>query len=460
MGKRQSAFLSNAKNKSFDKKHRRTLDFNISKYDGAVQRGLSRYQDLELARDRAAWIKRDVLHHWDAYLMQFEEKAIQSGAKVHWASDATEAMHHVHQVLKSTSAKMLVKSKSMTTEELEFNESVEALGIESLETDLGEFIVQMAGEKPYHILTPAMHKSKEDVAELFHRLFNTPEDASPVELTLFVRNYLRQKFAKADVGVTGANFLIADTGSVCLTENEGNILLSASMPDTMIVIAGIEKLLPDLKSLNTIWPLLAHKGTGQQVTAYNSIFTGPRKGEERDGPKEMHIILLDNGRTELYASDKQYEALACIRCGACLNACPIYKSVGGYTYDATYSGPIGSVITPFFKGFKDYKHLSFACSLCERCKDVCPVKIDLPSYLLSNRKQTVDLKLSGVTDRISMEGMKMVLSDRKKMDMAGGNLKNIGSKLMGSTLWGNQREIPPFAKESFSKQYKNRKKKS
>ncbi len=458
MGKRQNTFLKEAKVKSFDAKHRQTLDFNISRYDGAVSKGLSRYKNLELARDRAAWIKRDVLQHWDDYLIKFETNAIKNGAKVHWASDAEEAMQHVHKILKDTSAKILVKSKSMTTEELEFNASVESLGIESLETDLGEFIVQVAGEKPYHILTPAMHKSKEDVAALFHKIFKTPAEATPTELTHFVRKFLRQKFATADVGVTGANFLIAETGSVCLTENEGNILLSASMPETMIVIAGIEKLLPDLKSLSTIWPILAHKGTGQQLTAYNSIFTGPRKADETDGPKEMHILLLDNGRSDLYLAEKQYEALACIRCGACLNTCPIYRSVGGYTYDATYSGPIGSVITPFYKGFKEYKHLSFACSLCESCKDVCPVKIDLPSYLLQNRKQSVDEKLSPASENLAMNGMKLILGDRKKMDLAGGAIKNMGSKLMGRTLWGEKRDIPPFAKTSFSKQYKAKKK--
>lgn len=459
MSNKLRTFIKDSEEKSFDLKHRKTLRFNISKYDRAVENGRSRYADVELARSRAEWIKREVLSNWDTYLTRFEANAQKNGSVVHWAADDKEAMQQVIGILRENGAKLLVKGKSMTTEELDFNEIIETLGIESLETDLGEFIVQLAGEKPYHILTPAMHKSKEDVAELFNKHFQTPINASPTELTLFVRDYLRQRFVKADVGVTGANFLIAETGSACLTENEGNILLSGSMPKTMIIIAGIEKLLPDLKSLNVFWPLLAHKGTGQQVTAYNSIFTGPRKNDEQDGPTKVHIILLDNGRTELYKAEDQYEALACIRCGACLNACPIYKAVGGYTYDATYSGPIGSVITPFYKGFKDYKHLSFACSLCERCKDVCPVKIDLPSYLLANRRDAVEKGLTPLSEDVAMMGMKMVLGDRNKMDLMNGSVKNFGSQLLGKQLWGSKRKIPPFAKESFSKQYIKAKKK-
>jgi L-lactate dehydrogenase complex protein LldF len=456
MSKRYKKFISDAEAKSFDAKHRKTLSFNINRYDQAVTRGLGNYADLELARTRGAWIKRHTLNNWADYLVQFEKNALDNGAEVLWALDKDEAMQHVKQVLVEEKAKLIVKGKSMITEELHFNETVEEWGYEAVETDLGEFIVQVAGEKPYHILTPAMHKSKEDVAALFHEKFNTDEDSTPEELTGFVRDVLRKKFVQANVGITGANFLVADSGSVCLTENEGNILLSASMPETHIVLAGIEKLIPSLDHLNTMWPLLAHKGTGQKVTAYNSVFSGPAKSDEGVGPKRMVIILLDNGRTNIYESDEQKEALACIRCGACLNACPVYRLVGGYTYDTTYTGPIGSIISPFMNGFEADKHLSHACSLCEKCGEVCPVKIPLPKLLLSNRRDGVEKGYVETGEKIAMSGLKMVLNDRKKMDMLNGSLKNMGGKIFGAPLWGPRREMPDFAQQSFSRQWKKK----
>jgi L-lactate dehydrogenase complex protein LldF len=459
MEDKYNKFLKDSKNKSFDPKHRKTLAFNINRYDNAVKQGALNYANLEIARDRAAWIKRSALNRWSELLIEFEENAINNGAEVRWATDAEEAMQHVKSIFEKHNIKLVVKGKSMVTEELHFNHVVEEWGVEALETDLGEFIVQVAGEKPYHILTPAMHKSKEDVAELFHSTFGTDENATPQELTKYVRKLLREKFIAADAGITGANFLIADTGSVALTENEGNILLSASMPKTHIVIAGIEKIIPSIDHLATLWPLLAHKGTGQQITAYNSLFQGPRKQNETDGPEQMYIILLDNGRTNILTSDEQKDALACIRCGACLNACPVYRLVGGYTYDTTYTGPIGSIISPFYNGFEKYKHLSHACSLCEKCGDVCPVKIDLPHLLLANRRDGVEQGFVTTAEKLMMSGLKVMLSDRKKMDFFPAFVKNSGGSLFGSPLWGTNRDMPVFEKKSFSKMWKEQQEK-
>ena len=362
---------------AFDVKHRNTIKFNISRYDAAVSKGMARYNNVELAKRQAATIKRDMLQNWGKYLIQFEEKISARGVKVLWAKDAAEATTFVEQILHDKDAKLLVKSKSMTTEEIELNETAERVGCESVETDLGEFIVQVAGEKPYHIVTPAMHKSKGDIAKLFNEKFGTPIDSTPEEMTEYVRQVLRKKYTTAQVGVTGANFLIADIGGISVTENEGNGLMSTSFPKLHIVIAGIEKIIPTMTQLGLFYPLLAAHGTGQQITAYNTIFTGPRQANEVDGPEEMIVILLDNGRTTVFEDDEAFEALACIRCGACLNGCPVYKTIGGYTYDTTYSGPIGSVLTPFLRGFKDFSHLSFASTLCGKCVEVCPVKIVL-----------------------------------------------------------------------------------
>jgi L-lactate dehydrogenase complex protein LldF len=447
-------FTHDAKKIAFDVKHRSTIKFNISRYDAAVSKGIARYNNVEAAKSEVAVIKRDVLQNWDKYLVEFEKNISARGVKVLWAKDAAEATTFIEQILNEKEVKLLVKSKSMTTEEIELNHTAEKLGCESVETDLGEFIVQLAGEKPYHIVTPAMHKSKGDIAKLFNEKFGLPIDSSPEEMTEYVRQELRKKYTTAQVGVTGANFLIADIGGVSVTENEGNGLMSTSFPKLHIVIAGIEKIIPEMNQLGLFYPLLAVHGTGQQMTAYNTIFTGSRKSNEVDGPEEMIVIMLDNGRTTVYEDDEAYKSLACIRCGACLNGCPVYKTIGGYTYDTTYSGPIGSVLTPFLRGFKNFSHLSFASSLCGKCVEVCPVKIPLTDILLTNRRKTIEQNLRPKAEKIIMQGFKLISSKRIGFDFFPGVIKNIGTYPFNYIGWGPKRSMPKFAKKSFSQQYK------
>jgi len=451
-----SKFTHDANAIAFDVKHRNTIKFNISRYDKAVKVGMARYNDLEEAKANAAAIKRDVLQHWEKYLIQFEEKISARGVQVLWAKDAKEATGFIEDILRENKAHLLVKSKSMTTEEIELNQLAEDAGCESVETDLGEFIVQLAGEKPYHIVTPAMHKSKGDIARLFHEKFGTPIDSTPEEMTEYVRQVLRKKYTTAQVGVTGANFLIADIGGISVTENEGNGLMSTAFPKIHIVLAGIEKIIPSMNQLGLFYPLLAAHGTGQQITAYNTIFTGPRQANEVDGPEKMIVILLDNERTTVYSDDEAYESLACIRCGACLNGCPVYKAIGGYTYDTTYSGPIGSVLTPFLRGFKDFSHLSFASSLCGKCVEVCPVKIPLTDILLSNRRKAVEQNLRPVTEKVLMKGYRLISSRRIGYDLFPGWLKTMGTYPLNVAGWGPKRTMPCFASKSFSQQYKKK----
>jgi len=439
---------------AFDEKHRSTIKFNISRYEAAFAKGLARYKNVNSAKSTAAAIKRDVLKNWDKYLLEFEKNITANGAEVLWAENETEATAYIRKILTENEARLLVKSKSMTTEEIELNETAKSLGVESVETDLGEFIVQVAGEKPYHIVTPAMHKSKKDIAVLFNEKFNTPADSTPEELTDYVRGVLRKKYTAAEVGVTGANFLIADTGGISVTENEGNGIMSTAFPKVHIVIAGIEKIIPKMSQLGIFYPLLAAHGTGQQITAYNSIFTSPRKSGEADGPEKMYVILLDNGRTTIFADDEARESLACIRCGACLNGCPVYKTIGGYTYDSTYSGPIGSVITPFLKGFKDYSHLSFASSLCGRCNEVCPVRIPLTDILLANRRKAVEQGLRPKAEKWVMKGYRYISSKRAAFDFFSPGLKNIGVAPFNYFGWGPHRTMPSFSKKSFSETYR------
>ncbi len=442
---------------SFDIDHRKKLNFNISRYDEAVIKGKKQYKDLEKAKERAANLKYRIINDLDKYLIEFESKFTDNGGKLIWAQNNDEAVKEILKILKENKSKSIVKSKSMTTEEIGLNENLEKFNIESLETDLGEYIVQLAGEKPYHIVTPAMHKSKENIAELFHEKFNIPKNSSPEIITKFVRKKLRKKFIQADVGITGANFLIADIGAVALTENEGNGLLSMSFPKVHIVIAGIEKLIPDVKYLDLFWPLLATHGTGQNITVYNSIITGPKFKGETDGPEKMYVILLDNNRTELLNNERQRIALSCIRCGACLNSCPVYKNIGGYSYATTYSGPIGSVISPHLTGMKEFKHLSFASSLCGKCTEICPVKIPLHELLLLNRRDSVKRGYNSRMDKITMFGWKKVMLNRGLLDMFGGKVKSFIIKKFFRKAWGPRRKLPEIQPKSFNKLWREMK---
>ncbi len=450
-------FLKKAEQVAFDQVHREKIKFNISRYDQAVEKGKKIYKDLDLARTRAGFTKYKVINDLDKYLIEFEDNFTKNGGKVIWAKDSREAVNAILQIAKDNLVKKVVKSKSMTTEEVDLNEAFKKNKIESLETDLGEFIVQQAGQKPYHIVTPAMHMSKGDIAQLYHEKFQTPETLTPEELTAYTRDLLRKKFVESEMGITGANFLIADTGSVCVTENEGNAMLSMSFPRIHIAIAGIEKLLPKMEDLDLFWPLLATHGTGQNMTVYNSIISGPKKPGEKDGPEAMYVVLLDNGRTNLLAKERQRQALSCIRCGACLNACPVYKNIGGHTYQTTYSGPIGSVITPYLQDQKTWKHLSFASSLCGRCTEVCPVKIPIHELLLVNRKDAMDNGFYTYFEKKSITVSTKALSSRKKLDFFSGSTKNTGAKFFVEKLWGPRRDLPKFADKSFSKQWKEEK---
>ncbi len=456
MSKQKEIFIQKSEEISFDLKHRAVIKFNMSKYDAAVDRGMKRYSDLELAKTRASHVKSQAINHLYDYLLQFEKNITSNGASVIWAENTSEAIESIKKILIENQSKTVVKSKSMTTEEIDLNDHLEEIGVESLETDLGEYIVQLAGEKPYHIVTPCMHKSRQDIAELFTEKFDTPEGSSPEYLTAWVRKKLRAKFTTADVGITGANFLVADVGGIALTENEGNALMSVSFPKIHIVIAGIEKIVPKMQDLGLMWPILAAHGTGQQISVYNTLITGPKRSDETDGPEKMFVILLDNKRSELYANDEQYPVLKCIRCGACLNACPVYRNIGGYTYDATYSGPIGSVITPFFKGLKEYNHLSSACSVCGKCTEVCPVKIPLHHMLLINRRDAVRAGAGGFLWNQGMKGFEFAFSKRKRLDLLGGKTKNTFALLSANAL-GEKKQIPKLADQSFSNQWTNKK---
>lgn len=453
MGATAEEFLIKSEEKAFDADHRRIINFNIDRYNTAVSRGLSRIINLDNAKKKGHVLKWKVMENLDKFLPEFEANFQKRGGKVIWANDVEEAQREILNIINKANAKTVVKSKSMVTEEIHLNEFLESNHIESLETDLGEYIVQLLGQKPYHIVTPAMHLSKEDIAKLFHEKFGTPIDATPEQITLKARELLREKYVQADVGITGANFLLADTGSIAISENEGNARLCTTFPKIHIAIVGIEKIIPSITDLDLFWPMLSTHGTGQNLTVYNTILSGPRRPDETDGPEEMYVVLLDNGRTNLLAKKDQRQGLYCIRCGACLNGCPIYKNIGGHTYATTYSGPIGSIITPHTQGMEDFKHLSYASSLCGKCTEVCPVKIDIHKMLLLNRRDAVKENLVTNKERWGWAIWKKGMLKRKLTDFFGGGMKNFLLKTFFKRTWGHLREMPHVADKSFSKQW-------
>ena len=455
MSQSASTFIAKSTIKSADLNHRQKINFNIGKYNAAVPQGKQQFNDVLGARELAKNTKHKAIENLDLYLEEFEKKITARGAKVIWAENDKQALEAVGKICKEKNCKILVKSKSMVTEEIHLNPYLEKNGIESVETDLGEYIQQLDGEAPYHIVTPAMHKSKEDVAKLFADKLGVPGGLSPEELTQVARKNLREKYIEAEVGVTGANFIIADIGGVALTENEGNGRLSCAMPKTHIVIVGIEKVIPSINDLALFWPLLSTFGTGQKLTVYNTIISGPRQPNETDGPEEMYVILLDNGRTNLLANPTTREALYCIRCGACLNACPVYKNIGGHAYGTTYSGPIGSVITPYLKDMDEFKHLSNASSLCGNCTEVCPVRINLHELLLDNRHEAVVKGNTTLGERLAWKAWRAASLSRTMMNLGNGNLKNKFVNIIFKG-WTKHRAALDFNPKTFNQMWKER----
>ncbi len=451
------SFLDNSENKALDEIHRKKIIKAVTSYDQTVIGMKSeQFKDWAHSREVAGKIKQATLDRLPDYLEEFESKIQARGAQVLWAEDAQAARSFIDEIIARHKVKQVVKSKSMTTEEIDLNEHLEEQDIEVFESDLGELIVQLAGEKPYHIVTPAMHKSKEEIAELFNEKLNSDPDSTAEELTMTARAFLRNAYVTSQIGITGANFLIADEGAVVMIENEGNGRLSMACPPVHVVVAGIEKMLPRLRDLPLFLPLLSTSGTGQEVTCYNSIIKGPKGEEEVDGPEHMYVILLDNGRSELFQDEEFQQALRCIRCGACLNACPVYRTIGGHSYDTTYQGPIGSVITPHLRDLASFGHLAQASSLCGACTDVCPVKIDLHHLLLENRWRSKKAGLSGIKWELILKIWAWVFKSRSRLNGMSKFIQltqGLVRMLMPKSL---REKVPRRAKKSFGELWKER----
>ena len=417
-------------------------------------RAASAVPDWEALRARASAIKEHALTHLDEYLRQFEANAIENGMQVHWARDADEHNRIVHGILERAGAKRLVKSKSMLTEECGLNPYLEARGIDVVDSDLGERIVQLRGEAPSHIVLPAIHLKRAEVGETFHQHLGTPEGMDdPVSLTLAAREHLREKFLAADATLTGMNFAIAESGGFVVCTNEGNADLGMALAPIHIASVGIEKVIPKIEDLAVFLRLLARSGTGQAITAYSTHVHAPREDQE------LHVVLVDNGRTRQLAREEFWASLKCIRCGACMNTCPVYRRSGGHSYGSTVPGPIGSVLTPGLD-LERYASLPFASTLCGSCTAVCPVKIDLDGQLFRWRQRVIEGGYSSKTKGVAIR-TSVLLFDRPRLFRVAGAIARLGLRIMPRALsrmasgaWGRTREAPIPPRESFRTWYR------
>ncbi len=452
-----------------DRQLRNALSITTNRFVAGRNRAMAAFPEAEALREHARQLRGHTIAHLDRYLAQFAEAVERVGGHVHWAETAEEATRYVAELAQARGVKTAVKSKSMVTEEVKLNHVLEENGVRVAETDLGEYIIQLANEKPSHIIAPVIHKTRVEVAALFRdKLKATPEDLADVpNMTALARRTLRRDFLRADMGISGVNFGVAETGSLCLVTNEGNGRLTTTAPRLHVALMGIERLVPTMEDLGVMLQILARSATGQKMGVYTNIITGPRHQNEPDGPDELHVVLVDNGRTKILGSELA-EILFCIRCGACLNVCPVYRQIGGHAYNSVYSGPIGAVVTPGLFGLDPWHELPHASSLCGACQEVCPLRIDIPRMLLKLRDEG---SRAGHAPRWLRTGIKLfrIAATRPDIYRFGGQLSRLVSHFLARhgwirelpgplAAWTDHRDFPALAETSFRQQWRERRK--
>lgn len=449
------------------------LDRNAERRISGRNVAFASLPDAEAVRDRGRAIRIEALSHLDRYLEQFATNVEASGGQVHWAADSAEAREIILRLAREAGAHrpagqegpiIIAKGKSMVSEEIEINHAFEAAGMRAVETDLGEFIVQLRGEAPSHLITPAVHLRREDVSDLFHDRFGMAPTLDVAQMTAVARAELRRTFFTADLSISGVNFGVAETGTVALVTNEGNGRLCSTVPRVHVALMGIERIVPTLTDLEVMLRLLPRSATAQKITSYVSLLTGPRRPGEPDGPDELHVVLLDNGRSRALGGELA-ESLLCIRCGACLNVCPVFREIGGHAYGAVYGGPIGSVVSAALFG-SEFNQLANASTLCGACRDVCPVRIDIPTMLLAVRGRYVASGQSPAWLKLGMAGWSWAMAGLGRYRLAQ-RLAALGTRLLARQgrikslpppldAWTRRRDFPTFAPQSFRERWRKR----
>ncbi len=454
-----------------DNQLHKALNVATTRFVAGRNKAIDTFPEADPLRNHARQIRAHTIAHLDQYLAQFAEAVEQAGGQIHWASTAKEANQYVAELVEKYEVKKVVKSKSMVSEELEVNHTLEELGVHVAETDLGEYIIQLANEKPSHIIAPVIHKTKNDIAELFRDKLNaTEEDLADVpNMTALARRMLRDDFLTADMGLSGVNFAVAESGSICLVTNEGNGRLTTTTPRVHVALMGMERIVPTVEDLGVMIQLLARSATGQKISVYTNLVTGPRhtgnngNGSEPDGPDALHVVIIDNGRSKILGSELA-EILYCIRCGACLNVCPVYQQIGGHAYGSVYPGPVGSIVTPGLYGVNPWNELPHASSLCGACQEVCPVRINIPRMLLKLRDDSTQTGPNPAWLKQGL-GLYRFAATRPGLYRFGSKMSQWGSNILGNDGWINklpgplsgwteQRDFPTFAKKSFSQRWK------
>lgn len=452
-------FYDRADNALHDPQLKLALDRATTRFTQQRETALTSLLNSDEVRDRARAARARALAHLDQYLEQLATRIEAAGGHVHWAWDAAEARQIIVELCRTKGVERIVKGKSMASEEIHLNHALAEAGFTVVETDLGEYIIQLAGETPSHIIAPAIHWTKEQVSELFHQQLGTPRTDEIPELTRTAREVLRSEYLRADMGITGVNFGVAETGTIVLVENEGNGRLSSTTPRIHVALMGIERTVATMDDLMPLIQVLARSATGQKISVYTNLVTGPGRADEVDGPEEFHLVLLDNGRSRILGSE-YVETLYCIRCGACLNVCPVYSEIGGHAYGSVYPGPIGAVLTPNLDGLDDdNRWLPYASTLCGACQEVCPVRIPLPDYLLKLRRDTVNQLGVSLAERAGMRAWRIGMTS-SKLYKVGGTLSRVGLKMLSRRrrvrrlpppldAWTHGRDFPSFARQSF-----------
>ncbi len=432
------------------------LDENISRYNRGVQQAESQFSNLDLAKRRAGHIRHKAVNGLEKYLIEFEANFERNGGKVIWAQDSAEAVREIKSILSKNKVNLVTKTKSLISDEIDLVEKLKEEEIECVELNPGGFILNQFDEKPKHLASVLIHKSYREIAAVLEKKFKISFKHNPVEILEFIRKHLREKITTSTASISGANYLIADTGSICISESSGEAAIVNSLPKIQIVLAGIDKIIPSLMNLDAFLPLYATYSSGERINTYNTIISGPRQDGEKDGPFEMFVVVVDNGRSEVLAQKFQRRALGCIDCGACQNICPVNRKTFGVSEGNSYSGPIGSIITPWMNGLEDNIHLSYSSTLCGDCTAVCPVNINLHELLISNRNDSIKRKNYSFIEGLTMSAWHKVLKNRKWMDWGNSKWKNLALKQLYSSKWGSERKMPMIADKNFKQLWEER----